>query len=72
MAAARAAAAAAGCWRRRPVWACTAHPNHRLLTQTQMQQVVPVYARLLNHLRFLSTLAAHQQMPLMLQEAQPI
>ena len=48
------------------------HPNHCLLTQTQMQQVVSVYARLRNHPRFLSTLAAHQQMPLMFQEAQPI
>ena len=48
------------------------HPNHCLLMQTQMHQVVSIYSRLRDHPRFLPTLAAHQQMPLMFQEAQPI
>lgn len=48
------------------------HPNHCLLTQTQMHQVVSIYKRLRNHPKFLPALASHQQMPLMFQEAQPI
>lgn len=48
------------------------HPNHCLLTRELVRQVDHIYQEFRGDPRFLATIHAQQQMPLMFQEARPI